>query len=333
MAERCFAATGRTHDGCGGFLRNMHGNAVNSLSLVVRELHILHINIITIRGNIFSVNIHSRHIQHRVCLAYIQVNISQECRVTASTVQCAEQNKGSNDHDHGVQQFHCAVQIKRNGYARNDHADELGCQTLQEHDGDKGNLRFYVCCCVFVDGLIQSLALFSGQIVRLDFRNALNVLQHLFHQLAVRSILYRCDRLCFLLQVAVDGKEQEHTNYGDAANPQVKVQNHQRNHHRGQNALGHHHDNTGGNICQSLHAVGGDGGDIAKAVLVEVAHREILQMLGNFNAFVGTGAVSSLALEHGGAVIRKSIACDTKQHNAERQQDMLYRQISAQNAL
>ena len=67
--------------------------------------------------------------------------------------------------------------------------------------------------------------------------------------------------------------------------------------------------------------------------MVEIAHGQILQMLGNFDALVGTGAVARLALEHGGAVIRKGIACDTKQHNTERQQDMLYRQISDQNAM
>ena len=194
------AATGRADDGGGGFLRNMDGYAIDDFALAVGKLHIFHINIVVGGRNVLPINVHRRHIQNGLRLAHIQVNISQQCRVAACTVQRTEQDKGGNNHDHGIQQLHCAVQIKRNGYARNDHADELGCQTLQEHEGDKGDLQFYVCRCVFVDGTIQSLALFSGQIVRLDFRNALNVLQYLFHQLAVRGILGRRNFLCFLLQ-------------------------------------------------------------------------------------------------------------------------------------
>ena len=42
-----------------------------------------------------------------------------------------------------------------------------------------------------------------------------------------------------------------------------------------------------------FHGVGGDGRDLAEAVVIEPAHRQVAQVLGDLDAFVGAGAVAA----------------------------------------
>ena len=49
-----------------------------------------------------------------------------------------------------------------------------------------------------------------------------------------------------------------------------------------------------------FHGVGGNGGHLAQAIVIEPAHRQVPQMLRNLNPLVGAGAVARTGLEHGG---------------------------------
>ena len=42
------------------------------------------------------------------------------------------------------------------------------------------------------------------------------------------------------------------------------------------------------------------GRDLAEAVVIEPAHRQVAQVLGDFDAFVGAGSVAAYGLQHGG---------------------------------
>lgn len=60
-----------------------------------------------------------------------------------------------------------------------------------------------------------------------------------------------------------------------------------------------------------LHGIGGDGGNIAETVLVEVAHRQITQVLGDLNSLDCRSAVTCFTLEHGGEILYSRAADDT----------------------
>ena len=79
----------------------------------------------------------------------------------------------------------------------------------------------------------------------------------------------------------------------------------------------HHHSCR--NITELLHGVGGNGGNIPKAVFIEIAHRNITQMLRDLNAFSCGSTVTRFALEHCGTVFddkrsENADNADTKAH-------------------
>ena len=258
MAKGGLSSTGRADDCCGGVLRNMDGYPINDLSLVIGKLCVFHIDVIAGGNDILSVNVHRGHIQHRLRLAHIQIHIAQQSGIVARRVQRTKQDERRKDHDHSIQQFHRSVQVKCHGYNGHHHAEELGRKVLQKHNGYKSHFSLGIRRAVFINGFIQSPALFPCQIVGLNLCNALNILQHLFHQLAVRGILERCNRFGFLLEQRVDGKVQQYTQNGDAADSQVKKKDHKDYEDGCQDSLRHHHDHTGRHIRQRFHTVSGN---------------------------------------------------------------------------
>ena len=55
-------------------------------------------------------------------------------------------------------------------------------------------------------------------------------------------------------------------------------------------------------LGEVIHGVGGDGGDSAETVLVEIAHGKIPQMLCDLYALVCCGGIAAVRLQGGGAV-------------------------------
>ena len=146
--------------------------------------------------------------------------------------------------------------------------------------------------------------------------------QHLLHQLLVGGDLPARHFPCGGLQIPVHQQEHAEANEQHQRHPPVEQRKHSDDQQRGQQPLSHHHHHACGHILQVLHHVGGHGGDLAKAVFVEVAHGQVAHVLGDLNAFHGAGVVARLGLQHRGLGLGKPGAEDAQQHDSQAQKDV-----------
>ena len=102
---------------------------------------------------------------------------------------------------------------------------------------------------------------------------------------------------------------------------------------RGEDALRDKHDHAGGHAGEIIHRVGGYGGDCAQTVLVEIAHRQIPQMLGDLHTLICRGAVACVCLQGGGAVFEQRRSNDRYQHNRKGMQDRFCGHAACQDRL
>ena len=101
-----------------------------------------------------------------------------------------------------------------------------------------------------------------------------------------------------MIHGVVDGK----TGNNEQSDSPIEQKHRQRHHRCGEDAFRDEHDHAGGHAGEVIHGVGGDGGDSAETVLVEIAHGQIPQMLGNLYALVSGRAVAAVRLQGGGAI-------------------------------
>ena len=104
------------------------------------------------------------------------------------------------------------------------------------------------------------------------------------------------------LQCVIHGVVDGKTGNNEQSDTPVEQEHRQRHHCRGEDAFRDEHDHAGGHAGEVIHGVGGDGGDSAETVLVEIAHGQIAQMLGNLYALVCCGGIAAVRLQGGGAV-------------------------------
>ena len=139
-----------------------------------------------------------------------------------------------------------------------------------------------------------------SQVKILDLGDALHIFQHLGHKPFVGIEFSLRQRLLCPLHGSVDGEEHQQSHQCYKPHAPVEQEHHDRDDAGGQEAPRCDHDHPCGNVGHVLHGVGGDGGHLTQAVVVEPAHRQIPQMLGNLNSLVGAGTVACTGLEHSG---------------------------------
>ena len=139
-----------------------------------------------------------------------------------------------------------------------------------------------------------------GQVEVLDLGDTLHIFQHLGHKPLVGIELPLGKSLLRPLHGGVDGEEQQQSRQRNKPHTPVKEEHHDRDDAGGQKAAGRDHYHAGSHIRHVFHGVGGNGGHLAQAIVIEPAHRQVPQMLRNLNPFVGAGAVARTGLEHGG---------------------------------
>ena len=139
-----------------------------------------------------------------------------------------------------------------------------------------------------------------GQVKILDLGDAPHIFQHLGDKPLVGIELPLGKGLLRALHGGIDGEEQNQSRQRDKPHAPVEQEHHDRDDAGGQEAPRCDHDHPCGNVGHVLHGVGGDGGHLTQAVVIEPAHRQIPQMLGNLNSLVGAGTVACTGLEHSG---------------------------------
>ena len=157
-----------------------------------------------------------------------------------------------------------------------------------------------IAAAIVFQGFLQGAVAPSGEVEGLHHAHALHIFQHLGHKPLVGIELPLGKGLLRPLHGSVDGEEQQQSRQRNKPHTPVKEEHHRCDDTGGQKPARCHHDHAGGDIRHVFHGVGGDGRDLAEAVVIEPAHRQVAQVLGNFDAFVGAGAVAAYGLQHGG---------------------------------
>ena len=91
-----------------------------------------------------------------------------------------------------------------------------------------------------------------------------------------------------------------------------------------ENALRDHHDNACCHIAKLFHGVGGDGGNVTEAILVEVAHGQVTQVFGDFDALGGASAVTALGLPHAHDAFGDGCSDKACHHDPKRKPDSIH---------
>ena len=87
IAECGFIRTGGADNGDGGFLRNRQRYILQNGLAVIGKVYMRESNVLPLRCQILSVNIHRYYIQNSVCLVHTDINGAEQRRETAGTIQ------------------------------------------------------------------------------------------------------------------------------------------------------------------------------------------------------------------------------------------------------
>ena len=257
-------------------------------------------NVLPLRSQFLAVNVHGFYAQNRVCLIYADVDGAEQSRKAPGRIQLLEKDKRADEHQKAIRQLHCAAEIEYDGSGADGNAGELVDNELRQHIKNRRDLHGKGCLPSILHSAVYLRCRVVGQIEILDLGDALHIFQHLGHKPLVGIELSLGKGLLRPLHGGVDGEEQHQSRQRNKPHTPVKEEHHRCDDAGGQEAPRCDHDHPCGNVGHVLHGVGGDGGHLAQAIVIEPAHRQIPQMLGDLDLLVGAGAVARTGLEHGG---------------------------------
>ena len=237
--------------------------------------------------------------QNRVCLIHTNVDRTEQGRKAPGGVQLLKENEGADQHQKAVCKLHSAAEVKADGSGADGNAGELVDDELRQHIKNRRYLHGEGSLAGFLYSPMHLGCGIVGQVKILDLGDALHIFQHLGHKPLVGIELPLGKGLLRPLHGGVDGEEQQKSHQCYKPHTPVKEEHHDRDDAGGQEAPRCDHYHAGSHIRHVFHGVGGDGRDLAEAVVIEPAHRQVAQVLGDFDAFVGAGSVARTGLEHG----------------------------------
>jgi len=300
IAQRGLAAAGGADDGNRRFLRDGQGHIVQNGLAVIGEIHMGQGDVLPFRRQILPINIHGLHTQDGICLVHADVDGAEQSRKASGRIQLFKENEGADEHQKAIRQLHCAAEVEYDGSGADGNAGELVDNELRQHIKNRRDLHGKGCLPSFLHSAVYLRGRVVGQVKILDLGNALHIFQYLGDKPLAGVELPLGKGLLRPLHGGVDGEEQQQSRQRNKPHTPVKEEHHDRDDAGGQKAAGRDHYHAGSHIRHVLHGVGGDGGHLAQAVVIEPAHRQIPQMLRNLNPLVGAGAVACTGLEHGG---------------------------------
>ena len=256
-------------------------------------------DVLPFRRKLLPVNVHGFYAQNCACLIYADVDGAEQSRKASGAVQLLKEDERADQHQKAVCQLHGAAEIKDDSGRADGNAGELVDNKLRQHIKHRRDLHSKGRPAGFLHSAVYLRGRVVGQVEILDLGDALHIFQHLGDKPLVGIELPLGKGLLRPLHGGVDGKEQHQSRQCDQPHAPVKEEHHRCDDAGGQKAAGRDHDDAGSHIRHVFHGVGGDGRDLAEAVVIEPAHRQVAQVLGDLDAFVGAGAVARTGLEHG----------------------------------
>ena len=247
-------------------------------------------NVLPLRRQFLPVNIHGLYTQNRVCLVHTNVDGAEQSRKAPGRIQLLKEDERADQHQKAVCQLHGAAEVKDDGRGADGNAGELVDDELRQHVKNRRYLHGKGRPARFLHSAVYLRGRVVGQVEILDLGDALHIFQHLGDKPLVGIELPLGKGLLRALHGGVDGEEQQQSRQRNKPHAPVKEEHHDRDDAGGQKAAGRDHYHAGSHIRHVFHDVGGDGRDLAEAVVIEPAHRQVAQVLGDFDAFIGTGA-------------------------------------------
>ena len=257
-------------------------------------------NVLPLRRQVFAIDVHRFYVQNGVRLIYADVDGAEQSRKAPGAVQLFKEDEGADEHQKAIRQLHGAAEIEYDGSSADGNAGELVDDELRQHIEHRRDLHGKGRPAGFLHRAVYLRCRVVGQIEILDLGDALHIFQHLGHKPLVGVELPLGKGLLRALHGGVDGEEQHQSRQRDKPHTPVKQEHHHRDDAGSKEPPRCDHNHACGDIRHIFHGVGGDGGDLAQAIVIEPAHRQIPQMLRNLNPLVGAGAVACTGLEHGG---------------------------------
>lgn len=252
------------------------------------------------RRQVFAIDVHRFYVQNGVGLVYADINGAEQSRKAPGRIQLFKENEGADQHQKAVCKLHSAAEVKADGSGADGDTGELVDNKLRQHIKYRRDLHGKGRPAGFLHRAVYLRCGVVGQVEILDLGDTLHIFQHLGHKPLVGIELPPGKGLLRALHGGVDGEEQHQSGKRNKSHTPVKEEHYRRNDAGGQEAPRCDHDHPCGNVGHVLHGVGGDGGHLTQAVVIEPAHRQIPQMLGNLNSLVGAGTVACTGLEHSG---------------------------------
>ena len=256
-------------------------------------------NVLPLRRQVFAIDVHRFYVQNGVGLVYADINGAEQSRKAPGRIQLLKENEGADEHQKAIRQLHGAAEIEYDGSSADGNAGELVDDELRQHIKYRRDLHGKGRPAGFLHRAVYLRCGVVSQVEILDLGNALHIFQHLGDKPLVGIELPLGKGLLRPLHGGVDGEEQQQSRQRNKPHTPVKEEHHHRDDAGGQKAAGRDHYHAGSHIRHVFHGVGGDGGHLAQAIVIEPAHRQVAQVLGDFDAFVGAGSVARTGLEHG----------------------------------
>lgn len=279
-------------------------DSVDNLLFAIGKRNLICMKIMELRRKFCAGNIHGRKVQNVRCLIHAGIHHPQQARLCAGLLQTFREQEGTDAEHDAVEKLHAAICVKHKRQHHDTHINELGNHILRQHQRHKLQLHVDVGIHIFLDGVVQPAVVPADQGVGLHFGNSLDKLQHLLHHCRVSGKFAAGRLLGFDLQGVIHGVVNGKTGNNEQSDSPIQ----RRNTARVITAVEKMPSVTSMTARvdtpeEIIHGVGGDGGDSAETVLVEIAHGKIPQMLGNLYALVSGRAVAAVRLQGGGCDI------------------------------
>ena len=271
-------------------------------------------NVMVFGYNFFSVNIHLLYAQYLVCTVNSLADYFQKCSIYSCRIKGFKDHKGTKQHGYAIGKLHCTAQIKVHRRSCNNNSCQLTDKILHTYSRYSSDFRFYIRIFLSVDCLVKPCIVLIYQIVVSYFCDTLYILKYYSYYIFVCFDLfigYSCDTFVCPF---VHKKENKNSQDGNNADPPVKGKHSDTYDYRCDTALQNHNDGSGGDIAHLFHCICRYRGYMPKACIVEIAHRQIPQMLAYFYAFSGTGVVACFGLEHLGKAVDDHFAYCAYKH-------------------
>ena len=133
IAERGLAAAGRADDGDSRFLRNGQGYIVQNGLAVIGKVYMAKLNVLPLRRQLLSFNVHGFYAQNRICFVHTDVDGTEQSRKAPGRIQLLKENEGADEHQKAIRQLHGAAEIEYDGSGADGNAGELVDDELRQH--------------------------------------------------------------------------------------------------------------------------------------------------------------------------------------------------------